>query len=226
MELLKLPYMTRETSKGELARTVSALPNLRYVDLPDGVATGDPSCQPLLLELQARCPHTRSISYRNGAEGSFELLAQGRWQNLEVLEISGLLIEPGTLRIVLASLPTLHDLTMSDLSWLDDSIFHSSPALPEFPPLQSLSLENTPLVTAAGLQTYLSQPQNREILSNLTLNTTGVTATDLPTFLSMAIHLTSLTVVESVTGSIALTLTDLPPPVSYTHLTLPTKRIV
>ena len=41
---LKLPYMTRETAKGDLARTVSALPNLRYVDLPDGFYTGDPSC--------------------------------------------------------------------------------------------------------------------------------------------------------------------------------------
>ena len=73
--MLKLPYMTRETVKGDLARTVAALSNLRYVDLPDGFFTGDPSCLPLRQELQARCPDIRKMSYHSGLEDALELLA-------------------------------------------------------------------------------------------------------------------------------------------------------
>lgn len=171
--LLKLPYMTRETCKGDLARTVSALPNLRYVDLPDGAFTGDPACHPLVHELQARCPDIRKMSYRSGAEASFELLARKCWLSLETLDLNAIAVEPSTLRIVLASLPTLHELTISDIPWLDDSIFQSSQMLPEFPPLQSLTLENIPQITSEGLQGYLMKPQNREILSNLSLSNTG-----------------------------------------------------
>ena len=210
VELLKLPYMTRETSKGELARTISVLRNLQYVDLPDGVATGDPSCLTLLLELQARCPDIRKMSYRAGAESAFELLARQQWRNLEILDVSALAIEPSTLRIVLASLPALRELSISEVSWLDDSIFDSSPDLPEFPPLQSLVLENAPLLTMRALEVYLSHSMNRETMSSLSLTGTGVGVHDLSSLLSIASSLTSLAISETVTRGITLSTTDMP----------------
>lgn len=218
--MLKLPYMTRETCKGDLARTVSALPNLKYVDLPDGAFTGDPACHPLVHELQARCPDIRKMSYRSGAEASFELLARRNWQALEILELNNIAVEPSTLRLVLASLPTLHELTMSNIPWLDDSIFSHSPLLPEFPPLQSLALENTPLLTCQGLLAYLNRPQNRAILSSLSLSNTGIDVHDLHSVVWEAASLNFLAIVETVTKSLALELDSLPPLTSITLKTL------
>lgn len=207
---LKLPYMTRETCKGEVARTISALPNLRYVDLPDGFFSGEASCLPLRQELQARCPDIRKMIYRAGAEDALEYLAQRHWQCLETLELNRLAIETETLRIVLASLPILQNLVLSDLTWMDDSVFISSSMCPDFPQLHTLSLENIPNVTAAGLQTYLSVPYNREVLSSLTLQNTGVTVPDLHTFLWGASALQHLAIVGKVSKSLALNAHDLP----------------
>ncbi|KAI7553347.1 hypothetical protein KC331_g1291 [Hortaea werneckii] len=219
--LLKVPYMTRETAKGELARTVSALPNLQYVDLPDGFFNGDPSCLALRHELQARCPEIRKMSYRPGSEEALELLAQRHWQSIEQLELSGLHIEPATLRIVLASLPTLHELTLSDLPWLDDTIFQPFPGqLPDFPPLQVLKLENTPNVTAHGLTDHLELPQNREVLSSLSLTNTGVTVQDLHLVLWSASQLIHLAINETVSKSLTLTGSQLPPLTSICLKTL------
>lgn len=61
---LRMPYMTREANKAEIARTVSVLPNLRYVDLPTGIFHDDQSCHALKQELMARCPDLRRMSYR------------------------------------------------------------------------------------------------------------------------------------------------------------------
>ena len=162
---LKLPYMTRETAKGDLARTVSALPHLRYVDLPDGFYSGDPTCLALRQELQARCPDIRKMIYRSGSEDALELLAHRHWQDMQILELSALAVEPATLRIVLASLSVLQDLTLSNIEWMDDSIFLPSPGqLPDFPPLEALKLLDTPNITAQGLTSYLD---NSTILPSL-----------------------------------------------------------
>ncbi|GAB7360667.1 hypothetical protein MBLNU230_g0546t1 [Neophaeotheca triangularis] len=221
VELLKLPYMTRETSKGDLARTVSALPNLRYVDLPDGFFSGDPSCLPLRQELQARCPDIRKMIYRTGSEESLEMLASRHWLAIETLEISSLAIEQATLRIVLASLPTLHNLTLADLSWADDGIFHPAPGqLPDFPPLQALRLENVPGITATGLNSWLNYPQNREMLFSLTLTNTGITVPELHTVLWSASSLTHLAILETVSKSLALSSQELPPLMSISLRTL------
>nr|POE72774.1 hypothetical protein CFP56_30713 [Quercus suber] len=208
---LKLPYMTRETAKGDLARTVSALPNLQYVDLPDGFFTGDPSCVALRQELQMRCPDIRKMTYRAGSEEALELLTQRYWQSIEVLELSDLAVEPATLRIVLASLPILHELTLSELSWMDNSTFQSAPEqLPDFPPLHSLKLEGIPNVTAEGLVSYLRAPQNREVLSTLSFRGTGVTVTDLHSILWAASSLQHLSITETVSKSLGLSAAQLP----------------
>ena len=221
VQILKLPYMTRETAKGDLARTVSALPSLRYVDLPDGFFTGDPSCLALRQELQARCPDIRKMSYKAGSEDALELLAHRHWQSIEILELSSLAVEPATLRIVLASLPTLHELTLSDLNWTDDTIFQSSPGkLPDFPPLQALKLVDVPNLTAKGLKAYLLSPVNRSSLQSLTLQNTGVSVQDLPEVLWAASSLVHLSLTETVTKSLALSTHELPPLTSISLKTL------
>jgi hypothetical protein len=219
--VLKLPYMTRETAKGDLARTVSALPNLRYVDLPDGFFGGDASCLALRQELQARCPGIRKMSYRAGSEQALELLAQRHWQSIQVLELSGLRIELETLRIVLASLPVLREVTLSDMEWLDDTVFQPSPGqLPDFPCLQTLKLEATPGITAAGPLSYLEVPQNRGALTSLSLNSTGVTVPELHRILWSATALEHVAIVQTVSKSLALATAQLPPLTSITLKTL------
>lgn len=218
VEILKLPYMTRETCKADLARAISVLPNLRYVDLPDGFYTGDPTCHTLRQEMQARCPDIRKTKYDVGAEQYFEQLVQRHWHNLEILELSRLHIEPSVFRRVIASLPVLQDLKLIDMVWLSDAVFQSTPILPDFPPVTKLSLENAPQVTAAGFVTYLSRTETREILSSVSLTKTGVTIPQLHTILSAAPNLLELSIEESISSS--LPLEPLPPLASKSLQTL------
>lgn len=216
--LLKLPYMARETCKADLARAVSVLPNLRYVDLPEGFYSGDPTCHTLRQELQARCPEIRKMKYETGSEQAFELLQRRYWQHLEILEISRLHLEASTLRRVLATLPTLHELTLVDIPWLDDTVFQPSHALPDFPPLHKLSLEDIPHVTAAGLENYLTRLETREVLTDLSLTNTGITIPELNRVVWAASHLQHLSIIETV--SFSLPLDPLPPLMSITLQTL------
>ncbi len=175
VQLLKMPYMTRETCKADLARTVSVLPNLRHVDLPEGFYSDDPSTSALKQELQARCHDLRKMRYHGGSEQSFTSLAHSRpWQRLEILELSNLMIEPNTLLYVLNSFPALYQLKIVDAPWLSDSVFQMTSSLPPFPPLHNLSIKNAPNLTAGGLQAYLSRLEVREALEILYLTLTGV----------------------------------------------------
>ncbi|KAG8627762.1 hypothetical protein KVT40_003635 [Elsinoe batatas] len=210
VEYLKLPYMTRETSKGELAATVSALPNLRYVDLPSGAYNADPTCLTLMNELQARCPAIKKMTYQHGSEPYLESLTRRHWQGLEELDLDGVTIEPGILRVILASLPTLQHLSISNLPWLGDTIFQSSPNLPEFPPLHSLTLEDCPHITGDGLKMYLEEPANREVFSSLHLRNTGVTVSSLNSFLFDAPHLHTLRIYSTVSFTDTLPLSTIP----------------
>ncbi|KAI9827689.1 MAG: hypothetical protein M1819_006890 [Sarea resinae] len=200
VHFLKLPYMTRETCKADLARTVSVLPNLEYVDLPEGFFSDDPSCHTLKQELQARCPEIQKMKYNAGSEPSFSLLGQNRaWQALQTLELSQLALNPGNLLMVLASLPILHELKMSDFPAIDDTIFQSTPMLPSLPALQKLSLQSTPNLTVEGLSLYLSRPETREVLSSLVLNSTGILPTKLHLILASATRLSHLSIVDEIT---------------------------
>ncbi|KAL8908353.1 MAG: hypothetical protein Q9207_000881 [Kuettlingeria erythrocarpa] len=175
VEFLKMPFMTRETCIADLARIVSVLPNLKYVDLPDGIYSDDRSCTTLKQELEARCPDLRKMKYIHGAERSFALLSQSRpWQNLEILELSRLQVEPNTLVSVLASFPALHELSLEDSPAIDDSVFQHDALTPAFPPITKLILQNTPGLTAGGFEAYLTRPETREILTHLVLLDTGV----------------------------------------------------
>ncbi|KAI9890363.1 MAG: hypothetical protein M1814_004273 [Vezdaea aestivalis] len=193
VHFLKIAYMTRENCKTDLARAVSVLPNLRYVDVPEGFFSDDPSCQAVRAELQQRCPDIRKMKYVTGSENSFTQLASGRWwQNLDVLELRDITVNPHIFLAVLGSLPALHSLELFDFPWMDDTIFGQTAGVPQFPPLQKLSITNVPNLTAKGLETYLSRVQNREVLADLTLSNTGVEAEALPVILSRAPFLLSL----------------------------------
>lgn len=212
-EFLKITYMTRETAKGDLARAVAAMPNLKYVDLPDGFYSGDPSCLTLRQELQSRCHDIRKMAYRHGAEGALQLLPQGYWRSIEMLELSALVLEPATLRVVLGSLPNLHDLALLEMAWIDDSMFHSlRPQLPDFPAVRTLKLVDTPKITTQGLlQWFQESPAAGQTLTSLTLEKTGIVAQDLHALLPAAHALTHLAITEAVTKSLGLTAQSLPP---------------
>jgi hypothetical protein len=201
VRFIKAPYMTRETSKADLARMVAVAPNLRYVDLPEGVFTDDPSCLTLKQELQGRCPDLRKMAYMGGAERSLELLSRGVWRNLEVLELSRLNMDPTILRTALGSLPRLRALKISDMKTFDDQLFQHSDYLPPWPALHELIISNVPNVTAEGLVAYLFRSDTQEALTSLSLSSTGVHPSSLQQILAYASRLTFLSIIEGVTSS-------------------------
>ncbi|KAL8704658.1 MAG: hypothetical protein Q9201_002192 [Fulgogasparrea decipioides] len=219
VEFLKMPYMTRETCIADLARTVSVLPNLKYVDLPDGIYSDDRSCMTLKQELEARCPDLRKMRYLHGAERSFALLSQSQpWQNLEILELSRLEVEPNTLVSVLASVPALHEVKLEELPLVDDSIFRRNPPAPTLPPVTILTLRNVLALTASGFEAYLSRPEVREVLSHLTLLDTGIGPSELYRILAATPYLKTLRINQTINR--ALNPATIPPLVSRSLETL------
>ncbi|RKF74883.1 putative f-box domain-containing protein [Golovinomyces cichoracearum] len=205
VQYLKIPYMTRETSKADLARTISVLPNLRYVDLPDGVFTDEASCDTLRLELQARCPDLRKMSYFRGAERSLEKLVDGNiWRNLEVMELSRLNLDPNILRYAMANLPRLRALKVTDMNSFNDRVFAhmNHDFLPPFPALVELILERTPNLTLDGLLPYLSRHDTQESLRTISLTTTGILPTHVQSILTLATKLEHFSINESISSAL------------------------
>ncbi|KAE8443649.1 hypothetical protein EG329_001507 [Mollisiaceae sp. DMI_Dod_QoI] len=202
VQFLKTPYMTRETCKPDLARTVAVCPNLRYVDLPEGFFMDDPSCNTLKQEVQARCPDIRKMSYMGGAERSLEMLADGIvWRNLEVLELSKLNMDSNIMRRALGSLPHIHALKVTDMRAFHDDLFRHSDILLPFPALTELIFENTPNITADGLTSYLFRSDTQDALKTLSLTMTGIQPGTLHQILAVAPALQHLSLIESVTTS-------------------------
>ena len=203
---LKMPYMTRESSKADLARTVSVLPNLQYVDLPDGFFSDDASTNILKQELQHGCRDIRKMGYHTGSEESFTMLSHiPQWQSLEILELSGLRVELDTLLYVVAAFPGLNKLKLRGIPSVDDSIFTTSDSLPPFPNLRILDLEDTSSITSIGIQAYLSRRGPRETLRELRLFQTGILPSTLHKILQVAPNLTALWINETVSRSFPLT---------------------
>lgn len=202
VQYLKIPYMTREGCMPDLARTVSVLRNLRYVDLPDGVYSDDPSSNTLKQEVQ-QCVDIRQMKYMSGAEGSFQKLGQWRqWRHLETLELLHLAVEPTTLIEVTISLASLREVRLVDLQPLDDSTFMPDPVIGSFPPISKLTLQDIPNISAHGLVTYLSQPEARDTLHSIVLTNTGVSPSDIHQVLAAAPRLTILQIAESVSRAL------------------------
>ena len=196
--------MTRETCKADLARAVSACPQLQYVDLSESFYSGDPTCAMVRQELQTHCRDLRQMKYYAGSEQYFHLTTQGHWQNIEVLEVKKLRTDALTFRMVTASLPVLRELRVTDVPCFSDHIFNAVPNAPGFPSLQSLILESCPDVTAAGLTSYLERSATTEKLINLSLTGTGVLVPDLHSILRRGTHLLHLTFAASVTDALPL----------------------
>jgi hypothetical protein len=210
VRFLKLPYMTRESCKADLARTVSVCPNLEYIDLPEGFYTGDASCHTLRQELQARCRHIRKMKYSEGGEQALESLLHGYWQELRILEINSVRVEPSLLRQVFGILPWLSEVTFADLAWTNDSIFHAVNGVPDFPALDTLRLDHINGLTAEGLAVYLSNPMCRETLRTLKIkDCAGIPVSSLHIVLEAATNLETLE--YSVTATAPLPIDPIPP---------------
>ncbi|KAM5342502.1 hypothetical protein ACJ41O_013468 [Fusarium nematophilum] len=195
VQYLKMPYMLRESSQVELAQTIAVLPNLRYVDLPEGMFCDDPSFATLRLEVQARCPNLRKMTYVGGSERSFAMLASGQvWPRIEVLELNNLNIDPMTIRAVIGSLTNLQALKVSETPGLTDEVLSSADGMANLPPLKELVLKDTPRVTLKGLIEYLAWQETQQALTVLTLKDTSVHPASLQEILTMASSLKTLAI--------------------------------
>ncbi|KAI5854342.1 hypothetical protein BZA05DRAFT_313020, partial [Tricharina praecox] len=211
VQFVKMPYMTRETCKADLARLVSLTPELRYCDVPEGVYSDDASCASLKAILYARCPELRKMAWNTGSEKNFvDLWAQTPWRNLEVVNLSALRVENVDLVRVLNSLPALQDLTLKGLPWISDAVFDATPnPAGLFPALAKLAVEDvTAALTLEGFKMYLSRPMIAASLTELSLTNTTIAPQSLHELLSWCPSLESLTF----RGTVARTLPAPEPP--------------
>ncbi|KAK3997609.1 hypothetical protein QBC44DRAFT_346854 [Cladorrhinum sp. PSN332] len=214
VQFLKMPYMLREASQADLARTIAVTPNLHYVDLPEGLFADEPSFVTLRLEVQARCLEIRKMTYMNGSERSLQALASGRvWTKLEVLELIRIDMDPTMLRHVLANLGNLRALKISQTDSVADETLAWNDALPPFPPLEEIILTDVPNVTAEGLKGWLVLPEARQALKVLTLNRTGVKVWTLQEIVAHVPQLKILSVMDNVSTAmpVAASSHNIPP---------------
>lgn len=199
VRFFKTPYMLRESSPADLARTIAVTPHLRYVDLPEGLFADEPAFVTLRLEVQARCHDLRKMTYMRGSEHSLQALASGNlWTQLEVLELIRTNMDPVILRQVLGSLRNLRALKLSEMDCVHDEVLGWHDMLPPFPPLEEFILTNTPYITGEGIYSWLQAPEAQQSLKVLTLNETGVKVWTLQEALAYAPALKHLSIVESV----------------------------
>ncbi|KAI5856218.1 hypothetical protein GGS23DRAFT_589054 [Durotheca rogersii] len=217
----KTPYMLRESSAPTLARTIAVLPNLRYVDLPEGLFSDDLAYQTLKFEVQARCPDLRKMTYACGSERSLEALSSGNvWQNLEVLELAKINMDPAVLRHVLSVLGCLRALKLSDCRVVDDNMFKYNDMLPAFPALEELLLVDMTRVTSDGLVAYLSREETRKKLNVLSLTNTGIQPFALHSILAYAPNLSTLSITNQVDTAFPSHVRPIPPLTNWSLRTL------
>lgn len=215
VEYFKTPYMLRESCQADLARTIAVLPNLRYVDLPEGLFADDPAYITLRMEVQARCHQLRKMTYMAGSERSLQAVASGNiWPNLEVLELVRINVDQALLRHVMGALPKLEALKISEMTSFTDEILLHDDMVPPFPVLQEFILTDVPNVSAEGLRQLLSTRRDvRAHLKTLSLSSTGVKPWELHGILANAMALENLTIVHKVSASLptAAGTHDIPP---------------
>ncbi|KAK7911329.1 hypothetical protein PG985_013810 [Apiospora marii] len=218
---LKTPYMLRESRTSHLARTIAVLPNLRYVDLPEGFFEDEPAYTTLKFEVQARCPDLRKMTFKAGSERSLEALSKGDiWPNLEVMELVKINVDPAALRHVLSVLPKLRALKITESFVVDDDIFQHNDVLPAFPALVELDLVETPRVTSAGLAAYFSRREVQMRVKVLSIISTGVRPQNLQDFMSNAIKLQTLSMVHEVENAFPALNSPIPPIANFSLETL------
>lgn len=221
VEYFKLPYMLRESAQPDLARTIAVLPNLRYVDLPEGLYHDDSSYITLRMEVEARCQNLRKMTYMHGSERSLERVANGQiFRNLEVLELRNIATDPTIILHALSALGGLRALKIVDSNVVtDEMLVHTNEMLPAFPALDELILEKVPGVTAQGLQMYLSRRDASRALKTLSLTETGVVPWTVQDVLASAPSLKRLTISYTAVKSLPLAAgTPQVPPLASTSL--------
>ncbi|KAL2889321.1 F-box domain-containing protein [Ceratocystis lukuohia] len=198
----KIPYMLRESSQNDLSRTLAVLPNIKYVDLPEGLFSDDPNFATLRLEVEARCPDLRKMTYMAGSEQSLSKLAYGSiWPNLEVLELTRISLDPLLTRHVLSALPKLRALKVTECKNFTDQVFANSEELSPMPQLQQLVLHKVP-ISVQGVADLMSQPGMRASLTVLNLWRTEIKPDHLQGVLSVIPNLKTLAIHESVSRAI------------------------
>ncbi|KAL5624555.1 hypothetical protein BROUX41_004615 [Berkeleyomyces rouxiae] len=198
VQYLKIPYMLRESSQNDLSRTLAVLPNVKYVDLPEGLFTDDQNFATLRLEVEARCPDLRKMTYMGGSEQSLSRLAYGSvWPNLEVLELTRISLDSILTRHVISALPKLRALKVTECKNFTDQVFSNSEELPPIPPLQQLVLHKVP-ISQQGIIDLMVQPEIRMSLNVLNLWRTEIKPDNLQTVLNVATSLKTLAIHESV----------------------------
>ncbi|KUI62859.1 hypothetical protein VP1G_09985 [Cytospora mali] len=221
VEYFKLPYMLRESCQADIARTIAVLPNLRYVDLPEGLFQDDSNYITLRMEVEARCLNLRKMTYMHGSERSLERVASGHvFRNLEVLELKNIHMDGTVILHALGALGGLRGLKITDSSVLtDEMIAHDNEMLPAFPALQELILEDVPGITAQGLKSYLSRCDAAQALKVLNLSETGVKPWTLQEVLAAAPQLKRLNISYEASTSLPLAAgTPQVPPLASTSL--------
>ena len=200
VRFFKTPYMLRESkATADFARCIAVLPNLHYVDLPEGFYSDEAGYSTLRLEVETRCPDLRKMTYNHGSEGSLEDLSGGKiWVNLEVLELRRIEMDPSRLRYVLAALSRLQALKITEMDVVDDEMFRHDDMMPPIPPVEELVLKDVPNLTAAGLASYLSTKASQRRLKVLSLENTGIRPWTLHEVLSAGTGLKTLAITEEV----------------------------
>lgn len=202
VQFFKTPYMLRESSQADLARTIAVLPNLKYVDLPEGLFTDDPAFLTLRLEVQARCLDIRKMTYMGGSERSLQQLASGSvWTKLEVLDLVKINIDPTVMRHVLLGLGNLRALKVTESQSFNDEVLCWNEMLPPAPGLEEFILNDVPYITAEGLKQWLMLPEAQQTLKVLTLNRTGVKPWTLHEVVAAAPVLDHLSLIDTVTAA-------------------------
>lgn len=198
--------MLRESCQADIARTIAVLPNLRYVDLPEGLFHDDPHYITLRMEVEARCLNLRKMTYMHGSERSLERVASGHvFRNLEVLELKNIQMEGTAILHALGALGGLRGLKITESRVVtDEMIAHDNEMLPAFPALEELILEKVPGVTAQGLMGYLGRFDAAQTLKVLNLAETGVKPWTLQDVLAAAPVLKRLTISYEASTSLPL----------------------
>jgi hypothetical protein len=221
VEYFKLPYMLREACQADIARTIAVLPNLLYVDLPEGFFQDDKSYITLRMEVEARCLNLRKMTYMHGSERSLERVASGQvFRNLEVLDLKNIQMDGTIILHALGALGGLRALKISGSTAVnDDMIAHDNEMLPAFPALEELILDKVPGISSQGLRKYLTRGDASRALKVLNLAETGVKPWNLQDVLAVAPMLKRLTISYEASTSLPLAAgTPQVPPLASTSL--------
>ena len=195
IEYLKLPYQIREGHQAELARLVSRTNNLKYIDLPSGFYSDNPSCAILKQELMVGCPDLRFMKYTAGGEASFARHSfEDIWYNLEVASLEGMDLESDVLTYSLARMINLSKLNLSNMTVLKDTLFQMNPVLPALPAVRTLKIAEASQVTGLGLLGYLRRTEVAASITTLQLENTGVQISEIHMLLAAATRLRNFTI--------------------------------